>query len=101
MRDCLLAIALMMGFLSLVVGLEIAPAATGPVAVIVDPLGGKRAYEVISAADGRLVRLGPWPWIAVGVSPLDPDFARSLRAAGAWLVLAPIATGACLDDLQT
>jgi hypothetical protein len=74
---------------------DLAPPTTGAVAVVVSPFGTRQAVDVIAAAGGRLLRLGPWPWIAVGIKSVNEDFGPTLRAAGAWLVLSPIAAGDC------
>lgn len=76
--------------------IESAPDPHGPVAVITNPWGARSAIEVIAAADGAIVRAGPWPWLAVAIDANDPGFRARLAQSGALLVVSPIALGACL-----
>lgn len=71
----------------------LAPVRGEPVAVVVSPFAtDDEAVRVIARAGGRLVAGTRLPWIAVARSPGD-DFHARLRAAGAWAVLAPLASG--------
>jgi hypothetical protein len=72
------------------------PGRLDDVAVVVPPYSdAARVLQVIAAADGRVVRLGRLPWIAVAHSP-DPEFVARLRAAGALFVLNPQLLGGCM-----
>jgi hypothetical protein len=80
--------------------IEAAPVAGEPVAVITNPWGPRSAIDVIADAQGSIVRVGRWSFLAVAADDGDASFHRRLRAAGAWLLLSPIAVGACLDDAR-
>jgi hypothetical protein len=95
MRDLILGSGIVCAFLLALLSFELAPPAGGAAAVIVDPFGGKNAETVIAAANGRLLRSGPWPWIAIGIKPDGGDFVGALRSAGAWFVLSPLTAGGC------
>jgi hypothetical protein len=80
--------------------LEAAPVAGQPVAVITNPWGPRSAIEVIADAQGLPMRAGRWRFLAVAADERDQSFHQRLRAAGAWLLVSPIALGACLDDAR-
>lgn len=68
-----------------------------PVAVIVAPSSKLHdAVSVLAAADGELVATGAYPFVLIARSD-QPDFARRLRAAGAWLVVDARLARACLS----
>ena len=99
MRSFVLAIILIAAFLTGALAIELAPAELGPIAIIVNPFGRKTALDAIAEAEGQFLRAGQWPWIAVGAGQPDEAFRRKLEAAGAWLILSPIAVDACRVDL--
>lgn len=76
-------------------GTALAPREDGLVAAVFPPgLDRNGVLERVVAADAVLVRPGAWNWIAV-VASTRPGLAARLRAAGAWLVLDPIAAAGC------
>lgn len=76
-------------------GTALAPRDDGLVAAVFPPgLDRNGVLERVAAADAVLVRLGAWDGIAVAAST-RPGLAARLRAAGAWLVLDPIAAAGC------
>jgi hypothetical protein len=81
------------------VGLRLWPAPNGPVAVVTNPWSPSPAVAAIAGAEGRIVRAGRWPWIAVADSD-DPGFRARLPQAGAVLILSPVLLGACLRPDQ-
>ncbi|MEW6438656.1 MAG: hypothetical protein AB1508_15970 [Pseudomonadota bacterium] len=95
MRKLLTAAGMIVAFLVPILSLNLFPPRSGAVAVIVNPLGGLRAADVIAAADGRLLRGGVWPWIAVGIKSTDKNFAEALFKAGAIFVGSPILAVGC------
>jgi len=100
MRNFSISCGMMLVFLVAAVSVEIAPSTAGPVAVITNPWSGHPAYDVVAAADGRILRLGPWRWVAIADDMQSADFHSRLKAAGAWLVLAPIGLGTCVAELS-
>ena len=62
-----------------------APEPRGAVAVVVNPFRAEGAFRAVAAAEGRVVRLGRWPFIAVaetdGPDAEDGPFRDRLRAA--------------------
>ena len=66
-----------------------------PVAALFPPWwSAGHAFAAASASGGAIIRTGAWPTLLVAVSP-SPLFAEKLRASGAWLILNPLALGAC------
>jgi hypothetical protein len=101
MRTFLLTAAFMCAPLIPAVLARSAPEPRGAVAVVVNPFRAEGALGAVAAAEGRIVRLGRWPFIAVaetdGPDSEDGPFRDRLRAAGAWLLLDPLGLGACLE----
>jgi hypothetical protein len=92
--------AIFVALLATMASIEAAPVAGEPIAVITNPWGAKSAIEVIVDAQGSLMRAGRWRFLAVAADERDVSFHQRLRAAGAWLLVSPIALGACLDDAR-
>jgi hypothetical protein len=90
--------AIFAALLVTIASIEAAPVAGEPVAVVTNPWGPKSAMDVIADAQGSIVRVGRWRFLAVAADESDMSFHQRLRAAGAWLLVSPIALGACLDD---
>jgi hypothetical protein len=98
MCNLLIGLAATLGFLGAVASIDLLPPSRGAVAVVANPFDGQTAVGVIAAAGGRLIRSGPWPWIAVGIKSADENFAPALRKAGALAVLSPLAAGGCRNE---
>ncbi len=79
-----------------VTGMTLAPSDEGPVAALFAPsLSRTEVMLRVAAADASLIRHGAFDGIVVATAD-DPGLARRLRNAGAWLVVDPLAIGACL-----
>jgi hypothetical protein len=100
MRKWFGIMAIFAALLVAIAAIEAAPVAGEPVAVITNPWGPRSAIEVIVDAQGSLMRAGRWRFLAVAADEGDASFHQRLRAAGAWLLVSPIALGACLDDAR-
>lgn len=101
MRTWTFAGALILLLLVPLLYIDVAPAADGPVAVIANPFGRRSALDVIAAADGDVLRTSSWSWLAVAATRSEPGFRTRLMAAGALLLVAPGALGACFSDPQS
>jgi hypothetical protein len=93
MRTFLKVGFLLFAMLAGVLAIETAPNSNGPVAVISNPWGQRSAIAIIAIADGFVVRASPWTWLAVGSAKDGHSFLSKLDAAGAVLVISPIARG--------
>jgi hypothetical protein len=69
----------------------LAPPAQGAVAAVFPPWWDAAAAVTAAGAAGPVVRLGALPFVVV-VAAADRSV---LRAAGAWLLLDPVALGGC------
>jgi hypothetical protein len=77
------------------IGVELTSIASDKLMIIASPFGDRSALDVVAAADGRIMRLGRWSWIAVAAND-GPDVRGRLRTAGAlWVgpVLADVLCG--------
>ena len=92
--------AIFAALLVAIASIEAAPVAGEPVAVVTNPWGPKSAIDVIADAQGSIARVGRWRFLAVAADEGDASLHQRLRAAGAWLLVSPIAVGACLDDAR-
>ena len=83
------------GFVA-VAALALSPPAAGPVAALFAPwLSGDEVLHRVAAADAAIVRWGALDSVVV-VGSERPDLSNRLRAAGAWLVVDPVAIAGCL-----
>jgi hypothetical protein len=77
--------------------LEFRPKSAGQVAAFFPPWwSGKESLEAVAAAGGAVVRFGGLQNIVV-VASSDPALLRRLHAAGAVLLLDPVAVGGCVS----
>jgi hypothetical protein len=70
------------------------PTATGPVAAVFPPWWAGTHSMAAAGQIGAVVRFGAFPFVVV-VVPEGENADERLRRAGAWLVLDPLAFGAC------
>jgi hypothetical protein len=69
------------------------------VAVIFAPwTDAREALSRTADAGGRFVRFGAFDFIAV-IEPSNRNFAREIRAQGAWFIADPVALAACLQPI--
>jgi hypothetical protein len=101
MRTWTFAGALILLLLVPLLYIDVAPDAEGPVAVIANPFGQRGALDVIAAADGDVLRTSKWSWLAIAATHSERGFRARLIAAGALLLVAPGALGACFNDSQS
>lgn len=79
-----------------VTAMTFAPPDKGPVAALFAPsLSRTEVMSRVAAADAALIRHGLFDGIVVAAAD-DPGLAQRLRNAGAWIVVDPLAIGACL-----
>ena len=77
------------------------PAVGRPVAVVASPWASPlHAVEMISRADGRLLRSTALPWVSIAVFE-EPDFVSRLWRLGAWLTVDAATAEACFRSIQT
>ena len=76
MKTVVLAAAFVCAPLVPAILVHAAPDERGPVAVLVNPLRAQAAFAVVAAADGRVVRFGRWPFLAVAESGAEQDDGR-------------------------
>jgi hypothetical protein len=93
LRDTILTTTWIAFPLLAVLLIELTPPKTGPVTVVTLPFLNESAQDVIEQAEGQILSLSRWPWIAVGINTEGADFRKKLKAAGAWLLLPSLADG--------
>jgi hypothetical protein len=95
--------AVLIGAVSIVplAWLQARPRDFAEVAAIFPPwIGSERAFALVLAARGLVVREGARDWILV-VHGNDPGLIRRLYSVGAWAVIDPVAFGGCLVQPTT
>jgi hypothetical protein len=70
------------------------PAPRGPIAAVFPPWWSAQHTMLAAAQGGPVIRFGAWSFIVI-TGPGSAATASELRRQGAWLLLNPVALGAC------
>jgi hypothetical protein len=97
-KEVFFSCAVIAGFLTALLAIELFPPEAGPLTVVTNPFSARSAIEVIAKTQGSIAGAGRWPWIAITAESEDPSFKKKLRDAGALFVIRSLAS-TCLKDL--